>query len=200
MSLSSQTPSEWVRCARAGDRKAIDRLCEIYRKPLKGYVESRMGSQARRWTEPEDIVQTSLMEVVRTLHTLPENDLGRAFEIRLRRVARRRIQDELRARGGDRGSSVAPGLDRASPERTVGSVTAADTHRWLEGLVERLPSKYREVVRLCAFEGCSYEEAARRLGVNTDAVRKRYERAREALTRKLSSRDAAKDGRADGGS
>ena len=188
MAFPSDTSSEWVRCARAGDPKAVERLCAKYRGPLKQYVESHMGARARRWTDPEDIVQTSLMEVIGRLETLPDQALGRAFEIRLRRVARQRIVDDLRSHGRDKGASVAPELDPEANRRSEGAVTAADTHRWLAGLVERLPDKYRDVVRLCAFEGCDYEEAARRLGLNAEAVRKRYERAREALALKLTSR------------
>ena len=51
-----------------------------------------------------------------------------------------------------------------------------------------LPDKYAEVVRLCALDEMTFVEAGQVLGLGADTVRKRYERAREVLERKLSDR------------
>ena len=94
-------------------------------------------------------------------------------------------------RSGDvRRTPATPGAlrERSAGSDSRGSVTREDTVRWVHDLVEHLPEKYAQVVRLCALEELTFVEAGQRLGLAADTVRKRYERAREVLERKLSAR------------
>jgi RNA polymerase sigma factor (sigma-70 family) len=108
----------------------------------------------------------------------------------MQRTAGCRVRDALRNHRRFVGESASPGV---IPERSrsAGPVTAEDRRRWLEELVARLPEKYAEVVRLCGFEELSCVEAASRLGLEPDTVRKRYEVARQALARRLGSAEGA---------
>lgn len=149
-----------------------------------------MGA-ARRWLEPEDIAQRVLLEV---LAETPEDELvalGESVVLsRLFRTAQTRIIDAVRKHQQDTGESshaLAPD-DVGSPEPPVGPVTQADGSRWLLELVARLPEPYREVIQLCALEGRTFVAAGELLGLGPDTVRKRYEKARGLLSRKLAAR------------
>jgi len=175
-----------IQSARAGDAVAVDALCAQLRPGLEGYIGKRLDPRARRWTSPEDIAQGVLMEMVSQLPTLKaEASLGDVVR-RVRRTALFRVRDSLRNHRLERGESAGPSgaLDPTDRAPSVGPVTAADDRRWLEELVNHLPPAYGEVVRLCAFEELTYVEAARRLGLEADTVRKRYDTARKALDRR----------------
>ena len=147
----------------------------------------RLG--AKRWTDAEDVVQAVLIETLPQLETLPADADPDELLRRLYRTAGLRVKDAARKHRRQLGESVAPEAPPSNRERaaSMGAVTAADYQRWIHELVSRLPARYAEVVRMCAFEELSCVEAARRLKLEPDTVRKRYEVARQALDRRLSS-------------
>jgi RNA polymerase sigma factor (sigma-70 family) len=57
--------------------------------------------------------------------------------------------------------------------------------------MNRLPEKYRAVLLLCYWEGKTRDEAAARLGMTPDALKKRLERARNLLGSRLTRRGLA---------
>jgi RNA polymerase sigma factor (sigma-70 family) len=61
----------------------------------------------------------------------------------------------------------------------------------LDEEVSRLPAKYREPLRLCYFDGRSYDEAARELRCSRGTIASRLSRAREQLRKRLSARGVA---------
>ena len=176
--------------ARAGDREAIDALCARLRPGLEDFIGKRLDSRARRWTSPEDIAQGVLVEMVRQLTTLEPDASMDDLVRRVRRTAGFRIRDSLRSHRLDRGESTGPmeAADPAANAPSAGPVTSADYRRWLEELVGHLPPAYGEVVRLCAFEELTFVEAAARLGLKPDTVRKRYDAARKALDQRRRTR------------
>ena len=188
-----QDVTAWIAAARAGAPEAVERLCRHYEPPLDVYVQRHMGPATRRWVEPADIVQGVLFEVLQRLpelaRDLDQEDLSR----RLFRTARSRIRDAVRRHARRSGESYAPELERrggpgTSLEESWGRVTLADTRRWLEGLVARLPERYAHPVRMVGLQGLSYDEAAEVLGVERETVRKRYERARDSLRARIRGR------------
>ena len=147
-------------------------------------IERRLTGAARRWIDPQDVVQVALSQIHAEWNDLdPKTD---ADELRRRawRTADLRARDAWRRRRSEVGESELPGGEPLVPQDETGEVTAADTRRWLEGLIAALPPDYAEVVRLCALEGRTPEEAARALGISRDAVYKRYEKARRSLRRR----------------
>jgi len=176
--------------AREGHKEAIESLCESVRPRLTAFIRRRMGSRAERWTTAEDVAQGVLIEIVRQLPELPEDANEDELWKRIHRTAGFRVKDALRRHQHDIGESARPaGTELPAGRRSsIGPVTRADDRRWLEALVAHLPPKYADVVRLCALEGRTSSDAARRLGLRDDTVRKRYELARKALNRKLRDR------------
>lgn len=55
--------------------------------------------------------------------------------------------------------------------------------------LERLSTSAREVIQLHYFSGLSYDEIARVLGISSQAVHGRMQRARRVLARRLSETD-----------
>jgi len=190
-----QDVTAWISQARAGTPEAVELLCRHFEPRLEDYVERHMGASARRWVEPADIVQGVLFEVVPRLRELPfeldAEDLAR----RLFRTASSRIRDAVRRHARKSGESYAPeqalharGRAAHPEDGSSGSVTQADTRRWLEELVARLPERYALPVRLVGLQGQSYDEAAEVLGIERETVRKRYERARDSLRARIQGR------------
>lgn len=181
----------WISDARTGDAKAAGRLYKHFRPTLLSYVKRRMGSRAQRWTDPEDIAQRVLIEVFRGLGSLPEDADEDDVWRRLFRTAAARITDEVRRHQKSAGESVVEvAVEAQSTASQTGTITRLDDRRWLHELIAHLPPDYRDVMQLCAVEGVSYDEAARRLGVNHWTVRKRFERARNSLIRRFQKQDS----------
>ena len=177
-----------IRRARAGEAEAVGVLCERIRPGLTAFIQRRMSTQAGRWTTADDITQGVLIEMVRQLPSLPEAATEEDVWKRVHRTAGFRVTDALRRHRVHFGESVCPSMlgEPGGNTPSTGPVTRADDRRWLEALIARLPPKYADVVRLCALEGLSSDEAARELGLRNVTVRKRYETARKALNRKSS--------------
>ena len=147
-----------------------------------------MSTAARRWVDPEDVVQQALLEVLAPLDPETAADLGDEELLRrLQRAAWTRLVDDVRRHQGEAGESMHPvgAAGVAAGHSSDGPVTRDDDRRWLRGLVDQLPAGQREVVLLVAFEGCTHREAGERLGLTEDAVRKRYAKARVELERRL---------------
>ena len=179
--------SAWIAGARAGDAVSRDELCRYLAPRLAAWVERHMGARARRWCEPADIVQRALVETIGALDSLPPGAGEEEILKRLYTVANSRIRDSIRNHGRDAGESILDEFARDDrlQRSATGSVTRDDARKWVRDLVGELPPELAEAVRLCALEGLSFVAAGQRLGLQPDAVRKRYDRAREMLVRRL---------------
>jgi RNA polymerase sigma factor (sigma-70 family) len=181
---------DWIEAGRRGEQRGIDELCRYYQPMLLRYVQHLMRGQARRWGDPNDIVQVTLGSVLcalpRTPELLDEVDLLK----RLRRTAKWRIFDAARRHRTDVGDShVAPPLaDPAQDAPSTGPVTLDDQASWLHRLIDQLPPHYKEVVRLRALDGLEFAEVGKRLGLEPDAARMRFRRAIDELRERLRGR------------
>jgi RNA polymerase sigma-70 factor (ECF subfamily) len=81
-------------------------------------------------------------------------------------------------------------------DEVVGKVDAETTMRAVLELVRQLPERDQEVLALCGWAGCTYEEAARSLGVSVGTVRSRLARARARLGGLLAEADGADSSKA----
>src|SRR5262249_13970485 len=79
---------------------------------------------------------------------------------------------------------------RAAPPHPdpLAELTARELLTALDEEIGRLPEAYRLPVILCALEGCTQEEAARRLGWTLGSVKGRLERGRQRLHARLARR------------
>jgi RNA polymerase sigma-70 factor (ECF subfamily) len=78
----------------------------------------------------------------------------------------------------------------SNPER---SFERSEERGQLRRLIADLPSRYREVVILCAIHGLSYAEVAAILGTPVGTVRSRLNRGRRIISKRLREADGRPD-------
>lgn len=141
---------------------------------LRAFIRRRVRDDATA----DDLAQEALLKVYRSRAVLQE---GQRIEAWLYRIARTTIIDHWR-RQKPKGALPADLADEEGDE--TAAVTAVMT-RSLRELLEDLPERYREPVRLAEFEEVPLAEIARRLGLTLTAVKSRVRRGREMLKGKL---------------
>lgn len=172
---------------RAGDADALARFLEEHRLRLLAFIQRNMADALRRKVEPEDILQETSAEAVRSLGRFELGDRD-PFSW-LCQVAERRIIDAHRhhfaAQKRDAGREVSlggPGGGDDEPAGLIHLLVASMTTpsqafsrnareaRLQEALAE-LPEEQREVLRLRYVENLPSKEIAARIGKTDAAVR-----------------------------
>ena len=170
-----------------GESEAVEEVLDLLRPLVAAAVHRKMRPPARRWMDPEDLVQVVLTEIAGRIDKLPAEGGWQELRRWTWRTVDLRLRDAWRKHQRMLGESAITPEGAVAERGGVGEVTRHDERRWLEELVSQLPEQYSEVVRLCAFEGMTPEAAAHELGISRDAVYKRYEKARRALQRRWRS-------------
>lgn len=176
--------------ASQGDAEAAEDLLARHLPGLIGFVARRAGDLSPKESS-SDLAQSVCREVLSDLAAGKLRYLGEGefrawlyeaalFKIKNRRrywhAERRDKRRELREAGP---SSSAPGLDGLAGDSGTPSREAAaqeETER-LARLLDELPERYREVVRLARLEGLPHREIAERLGISEVASRQLLNRA-----------------------
>ncbi len=136
------------------------------------YVRRRARSRA----DAEDITQEVFADAAASLGRLAPLSESHALAW-LYTVAQRRIVDEAR-RSSRRGRRVDVPLDLApTPESEYGPAVA----REIAGALRELPAAQRQVVVMKLFDGLSFAEIAKRLGVTEAAAKMRCLRGLELV-------------------
>ncbi|HEV3310504.1 MAG TPA: sigma-70 family RNA polymerase sigma factor [Chloroflexota bacterium] len=171
---------------RTGDRGATDELLEgvcdrlekLTRKMLKRFPT------VRRWADTCDVLQNSLLRLLRALKDVRPNSTRDFFGLAAEQM-RRELLDLVRHFRGPMaidqyesgildGSKSAPGLEPVDLSDDLD-----DLERWAafhEG-VERLPDEEREVVALIFYHGWSQRQVAEMLQMSTRTIKRRWESA-----------------------
>ncbi|MFV0373006.1 RNA polymerase sigma factor [Microbacterium sp.] len=180
-----RTDRELVAAAASGSESAFRALYRAYVRPVYWLAHGLLGAAA----DAEEVTQETFLTAWRKLPELvleSESLLPWLVTIcrfqsanRVRRLARDRahtlaaVEDTLQATSDVEGQVIAARLaDRILTE--------------LAGLAEI----DREIFRLCAVEGDSYQSAAQRLGISHGAVRNRLSRVRDQLRTTVRSEEA----------
>ncbi|MGH2690234.1 MAG: sigma-70 family RNA polymerase sigma factor, partial [Actinomycetota bacterium] len=179
--------------ARGGSADALGRALEACRAYLLLVAERELDPTLRAKGGASDLVQQTFLEAHQDFgrFTGGSADELRAwlrqmllhnlanFARRYRRAGKRRLDRE--AAVGSRGWADLP-ADTSSPSRRA---AAQERDEALEQALARLPDDYREILVLRYWEGCRFEEVARRMGRTANAVRKLWGRAIERLQAEL---------------
>jgi len=154
--------------ARAGDRRAFAALVERY----QGLVIARAYAVLHDRAEAEDAAQDAFLRAFRSLGQLRQPEAFVSWLLKtVLNVARRRASKRARHPTSLLDAAVA---DRREPHPEVLDAIAA------------LPEGYQQVIHLHYSQGCSCEEIARLLGLQTGSVTSRLTRARQMLRKMLS--------------
>lgn len=179
-----------------GDEAAFTALVHEHTPWIEATVRRRLGPMLRQRVDTQDIVQNTLIEVLRD---------GPRFVVadrqHLRALLARMVENVLRvqahhgqAHKRDVRREVVPSASQsvlfldAQPGSgaTPSQAAAADEeHAWVRLAVEMLEPDDRLVILWREFQGSSFADIAQRLGVAEDAARMRFNRALPKLARKL---------------
>jgi RNA polymerase sigma-70 factor (ECF subfamily) len=174
---------------RGGDAKArdellnhvCDRLRRLTRKMLRGYVN------VKRYAETDDVLQNSLVRLLRSLEAVQPQDMRQFFGLATVQI-RRELIDQARHFYGPLGAGAhhastppaAPG-DSAAPRHEPVDASHDPGHlaEWCElhQQIERLPADERETVELIYYQGLQQNEAAELIGVSVRTVQRRWQTA-----------------------
>jgi RNA polymerase sigma-70 factor (ECF subfamily) len=181
----------------AGDRAARDELIRAF----QGRLEHLAGKMLRkhpsvgRWVEVGDVLQGSLMRLLRALESVrPEST--RAFFGLAAEQMRRELLDLARHFYGPHGLGAHHDSVRNEPDASRPAIETADPgdddlERWcrFHEEVTRLPAQERETVGLIYYHGWSRAQVAELFQVHVRTVRRWWESALVKLHRELKDAD-----------
>src|SRR5262245_13306832 len=184
VAVTEDRDGDLVTRLRRGEGSALDRAFALHKDRLHRFL----FHLCHRRDLADDLLQETFLQLARTaLRLLPETDLA-AW---LFTVARNAWRASLRRqRAGDR-ALAALADTRAAPAGDPERATeAARAMARLQRAMASLPDEQRETLLLAATGELSSEQAAAVLAIRPDAFRKRLERARTELARRLSVAEA----------
>lgn len=173
---------------------SVVKLWETFHEPLKKFIASRVRSPH----DVEDLVQEVFMKISLKLETLEDQEKIHAW---VYQIARNVIVDYYRRLGSGtlvvptpeldegvgrgpsaKGFEVSDGYENADAADfgeapNANAVLAA----CLEGMIQRLPEKYREAILLTEYENLTQKDLAQRLGLSVSGAKSRVQRARRLL-------------------
>lgn len=177
----ARTDEELVVAHRAGDGSALRVLIERYQGELHGFLTRFVGSRAGA----DDVFQEAFLQVHLSadafdaerrfkpwLYTIAANK-GRDF---LRRQ-KRRAAVSLDAPVGDGSSPLVDLLGAADAGAAAGSLEASDEAGIVKGVVDDLPTHFREILLLAYFQKMSYAQIADSLAIPLGTVKSRLHAA-----------------------
>jgi RNA polymerase sigma-70 factor (ECF subfamily) len=151
---------------------------------LRAFILKRVNSEA----DADDLLQEVFVRVHRQLRQLKHPDRLVSW---IFKIARHAIIDHYRS--AERHPETTVGLaadleDTIAMSQSTGTMSD-DARRELAGclrpMVEQLPVKYREAVKLVELEGLTNQEAASRLGLSVAGMKSRVQRGRHQLKHML---------------
>jgi len=162
----------------AGHDDAFAELIAQFGPALLRTAQTLTGSRA----EAEDVVQETLVGLVRSRAHLPQIENFTAYLFTtLRHAARRQIElrDRERRRARDWVDHAAERFDANA------STHEPDEQEHLRRAVARLPLEQREVIALKLDAGLTFREIAEQLSMNPNTVASRYRYAMQSLREML---------------
>jgi RNA polymerase sigma-70 factor (ECF subfamily) len=189
---------EMLHQAATNDPRAMQRLWEAYRAPLRRMIDLRLDHALGRRLDASDVVQDVLIKASQRLGDYLRNP-AMPFPLWLRQIARDQMIDEHRRHRGaarrsldrERPLQAAAFPDRSSldlaaqlrdPELTpAAAALRGELQRRFQAALRQLDDDDRELLLLRHFEQLSNGEVARTLGVSEAAAGMRHLRALRRL-------------------
>lgn len=160
----------------AGDDTAFEYLFNRYRDAIRRLLIQRLGNP----DDADDLLQETFIKVYINLHRYsPAYTFGQWVYT----IARNTFIDFVRRRQDDLPIDerfAAPVSLAPTPEERV---IRQQQRSQIEGYLERLAPRYRQLIVLRFFEELSYEEIAEKLAAPLGTVKTQIHRAREQMCR-----------------
>lgn len=163
----------------AGDESALDDLLARYWKPLVKYAVGLLGDL----DSSEDVVQESFVRLWKARESWSPTGTAQAF---LYRVVRNLSLQENEKRGV-RVRFAATGVAGNQPFTPAEELDRKRLRLALQGAIDSLSDRRREVVVLARFHGLSYKQIAEVMGVSAQTVANQMTSALRDLRKVLAS-------------
>ena len=153
-----------------------EELWNSFGERLLSFVRKHVRNDA----DVDDILQDVFVKVHRNVARLRENEKLVSW---LFQITRNTITDHYRRR-----SNMPDGIGDDMPEavsESSGPDEEREAYSWLRSMVDELPERHRQAIRLTEYEGISQREMSRRLGISFSGAKSRVQRARAKLKDKL---------------
>jgi RNA polymerase sigma factor (sigma-70 family) len=194
---------EWLDRMKTGDRAASDELVRSLQGRLEILARKMLSRYPRvgRWVDAEDVLQNSLVRLLRALESVRPNSMREFFGLAAQQM-RRELLDMARHFYGPEGEAAHHESVQDSPSRSQPGFNPPaqgeeddDLESWcrFHEEVEKLPAREREVVGLIFYHGWTQARAAELFQVDVRTVRRWWESALVKLHRILKNED--QDGR-----
>ncbi|MGH9256966.1 MAG: RNA polymerase sigma factor [Vicinamibacterales bacterium] len=178
-SLHDAPDDDLVRRAQAGEREAFAEIYRRYHAVVYRFARMMSGSLAIG----EDITQETFTVLLRDLHRYePQRS---SISTYLYGVARNLTRSRLRRDRHFVRLEITEDHEPAVRDDPASSLERSRERSRLRQIIADLPSRYREVVVLCAIHGLSYAEVAAILGTPIGTVRSRLNRGRQAIANRM---------------
>lgn len=147
---------------------ALGQLYDVFSQRLKHFIRNRIRDEAAA----EDILQDVFLKIHSNIDTLEDRDKVESW---IFQIARNAITDHYRARKDYalEDDAIAVREDDEVMHRKLAS--------GLGEMIDRLPKRYREALRLTELEGLTQKEFAARSGISLSGAKSRVQRARKML-------------------
>jgi RNA polymerase sigma-70 factor, ECF subfamily len=151
---------------RGGDESARDRLLERYLPVLRRWAHGRLPAKARGFADTDDLVQITLIRVLKQLERFEPRHEG-AFLAYLRRILINAMRNEI-ARAATRGKQeeIGEGMPDGGPS-PLESMLGRDMLDRYEAAFEALGEEQQEAVFMRVEMGLTYEQIAEAMGKNS---------------------------------
>jgi RNA polymerase sigma factor (sigma-70 family) len=183
----------WLQRMQAGDlaardalvRAVCDRLEHLSRKMLRRYPN------VKRFADTDDVLQSSLMRLLRTLQQMPPPESTAHFFNLAAAHVRRELLDLARHFSARCRQGAPADLADHDPEDDRPASDFGDLEQWcaFHEAVEQLPAEQREVVGLIFYHGWQQKDVAQLFGTTERTVRRRWREAMLTLHRHLHTED-----------
>jgi len=174
----TKSDNEIVRRVLQGRRDEFGVLVERYLPSVRAVAYARTGNFA----DAQDVAQETFMKAYERLNTLRDVACLGAWLATMARNEASRLTRQASHRNDLFRRNVA-----ASQEAVIPEVERRELRDLLHSQIQSLPEDHREVLLLHYFAGKRAREIAAVLGISTDAVKKRLQRAREALSKSMTA-------------
>lgn len=166
-----------MQAALAGDKRAYASVLEGISRLVRPYIARRLFIKS----EVDDVLQEILLSIHKARHTY---DGQRPFLPWVYAIVRFRLSDHLRAHYGEHLHEQAP-LEEAENIAAQDVTEEGLTYESIKGVVEALPEKQANILKLMHNDGYTAKETAAKLGMNESAVKVAAHRAYKVLREKL---------------
>lgn len=185
-SAETATTSELIVLARAGEPGALDALCQRYLPRLRRWARGRLPPGSRSLLDTDDLVQETLLQIVRRVQGDTDTPLGSVPQGYLRQAILNRVRDQIRAA---KRRPVADGVpdELASPRRSpLDECVGQEVAERYERAMLRLSENERTAIHLRIELDLPYAEVASALGSpSSDAARMVVTRAVSHLAKEM---------------